>query len=256
MPSNAKFCKKNEMQIKKMKREAELLKIRKEFLEMEGYRIEVAENSFILFENEEDYLNIFYLEKVIFDFINNLLYNEDKDKEIRIYFRLSLIEKYLKSLPKFRKIKIFYDDTNYENPFKIKFPFICCFEDLDKRCKYLDEIVDLHRRNNDGINENDCQLYEGKCLDKKFFNIINLLYNRIDIEYYKRKQNKFECYNTEKFHHRFFYPNLIMFYNSDTDIDSDSDKDIDSDSDKDKDSDLDTDSDSDSDSDSDKDKIR
>ena len=62
---------------------------------MEGYRIEVAERSFILFENEEDYLNIFYLEKVVFDFINNLLNNEDKDKEIRIYFRLSLIEKVL-----------------------------------------------------------------------------------------------------------------------------------------------------------------
>ena len=91
---------------------------------MEGYRIEVAEKSFILFENEEDYLNIFYLEKVVFDFINNLLNNEDKDKEIRIYFRLSLIEKVLKSLPKYRNIKIFYDESKYENPFRIKFPLI------------------------------------------------------------------------------------------------------------------------------------
>ena len=48
-------------------------KIRKKFLELKGYRIKVSKNSFILFENEQDYLNLFYLEKVVFDFINNLL---------------------------------------------------------------------------------------------------------------------------------------------------------------------------------------
>ena len=54
-------------------------------------------------------MNIFYVEKVIFDFINNLLLNEGKYKDVKVYFRLSLIEKYLKSLLKFRNIKIFYD---------------------------------------------------------------------------------------------------------------------------------------------------
>ena len=47
-------------------------KIKKKFLEFKGYRIKVSKNSFILFENEQDYLNLFYLEKVVFDFINNL----------------------------------------------------------------------------------------------------------------------------------------------------------------------------------------
>ena len=84
-------------------------------------------------------MNLFYPEKVVFDFINNLLYNKDKDKEIRLYFRLTLINKYLKSLPKKRKIEIFYD-ARFENPFKIKFPFISCFEDLKKRDVYLKEI--------------------------------------------------------------------------------------------------------------------
>ena len=116
------------------------MKIKKKFLKLKGYRIEVSENSFILFENEEDYMNIFCLEKVIFDFINNLLFNKDKDKDkgndVRVYFRLSLIDKYLKSLPKFRKIKIFYDHRKSENPFEIKFPFICSFEDYSKRIKY------------------------------------------------------------------------------------------------------------------------
>ena len=86
-------------------------------------------------------MNLFYLEKVVFDFINNLLYNKDKDKdkEIRLYFRLTLIYKYLKSLPKKRKIQIYYN-ARFENPFKIKFPFISCFEDLKKRDVYLKEI--------------------------------------------------------------------------------------------------------------------
>ena len=113
MPSSAKLCK----------------KIKKKVLELKGYRIEVSKNSFILFENEQVYLNLFYLEKVVFDFINNLLYNKDKDKdkEIRLYFRLTLIYIYLKSLPKKRKIQIYYN-ASFENPFKIKFPFISCFE--------------------------------------------------------------------------------------------------------------------------------
>ena len=113
--------------------------IKKKFLKLKGYRIEVAENSYILFENEQDYLNLFYLEKVVFDFINNLLYNRDFNKNIRLYFRLTLINKYLESLPKYRKIKIFYEE-GYKNPFKVKFPYISCFEELDKKREYLKEI--------------------------------------------------------------------------------------------------------------------
>ena len=108
-------------------------------------KIDFLENE-ILFENEQDYLNLFYLEKVVFDFIKNLLYNKDLDKELRIYFRLTLINNYLKSLPNYTEIKIFYD-VRYENPFKVKFPFICCFEDLDKRGEYLKEIEFLGREN-------------------------------------------------------------------------------------------------------------
>ena len=51
---------------KKMKHKVKKEKIMKEFLKMEGYRIEVSERSFILFENEEFFMDIFYLEKVFF----------------------------------------------------------------------------------------------------------------------------------------------------------------------------------------------
>ena len=147
MSSVAKLCKQMKHKVKKEKIEAENLKIMKEFLEMEGYRIEVSEKSFILFEDEEHYMNILCLEIVIFDFINNLLYSEDEGKEARVYFRLSSIRKYLKNLPRFRIIKIFYDDKKCENPFKIKFPFISYFEDDDKNEEYYHKIKELHHRN-------------------------------------------------------------------------------------------------------------
>ena len=149
MTYTEKFSKKKKH---KEKIEAENLKIMKEFLKMEGYRIEVSERSFILFEDEEHYKNVFYLEKVIFDFINNLLYSEDRGKEIRVYFHL-LIKKYLGSLERFRTIKIFYDDTKCENPFKIKFPFISYFEDIDKKQEYYHKIKELHRTKNKGKKE-------------------------------------------------------------------------------------------------------
>ena len=215
MSSTAKFCE----------------KIKKKFLKMEGYRIKVSKNSYILFENEQDYLNTFYLEKVVFDFINNLLYNKDIDKEIRIYFRLTLILKYLESLPKCTIIKILYD-SRYENPFETKFPFICCLDDFEKRDEYKKEILFL-------IDESenyrvtycncycvcsecdcgcDCNLYfcndcdcdcdcdcedhcycirdgvyfEGETLIEKYFKLYDLLYERIGTEYHKVNQDEFE----------------------------------------------------------------
>ena len=53
MSSTAKFCKKMKRKVKKVNIEAEILKIKKKFLKLEGYRIEVSENSFILFEKKK-----------------------------------------------------------------------------------------------------------------------------------------------------------------------------------------------------------
>ena len=85
-----------------------------------GYKIKVDKNSYILFK-KEDYEILFCLERVFFDLFKNLLFNDD-DKEIRVFFRLSLIEKYVKKLPEI-KIKIFYDiKRRSKNPVRIKFP--------------------------------------------------------------------------------------------------------------------------------------
>ena len=111
---------------------------------MEGYRIKVGENGYILFKKEEDYLNLFCLEKAFFDFYNNLFL----DKEgIRLFFRLTLIEKYIESLTKNKskiknkiKIKILYDEDKSENPLEMKFPSITCGGEEDIKEKAFDKI--------------------------------------------------------------------------------------------------------------------
>ena len=171
-------------------------------------------------------MNILCLEKVIFDFINNLLYSEDEGKEARVYFRFSSIRKYLKNLPRFRIIKIFYDDKKCENPFKIKFPFISYFEDDDKKEEYYHKIKELHRRNkkNKGkkvIKREDCQLYEGKCLYKKFILFIKVLYRRIEIKYYRRNKNKISDMDIYSYVIRYKNRNIIRITDKDTDLESD-----------------------------------
>ena len=62
------------------------------------------------------------MKEYFFDIFKNLLFNDDYDDyQIRVFFRLSLIKKYVKKLPKI-KIKIFYDKNRSKNPFRIKFP--------------------------------------------------------------------------------------------------------------------------------------
>ena len=241
MASFAMLCKK--MQSKaKTNGEDDFMKKKEEFFKMKRFIIEFAENSFILFENEEDYLNIYYLEKVIFYFINNLLYNEDKDKEIRIYFRLSLIEKYLKSLPKYRKIKIFYDEKEYENPYKIKFPFISYMDYHDKRQEYEDIMEEL-----------EGSFYENVTLFNKYAKVYYLLHKRIHIQYFKRKQNDYaydQYLNTFNYNCP-YYIKGFMHYDSESESDTESDTESGINTNRDTDTDTDRDTDTDSDIDTD-----
>ena len=52
-------------------------------MNLKGYRINVGEGSFILFEKEESYLEMFCLEKVFSNFYNDL-FNEKEG--IRFFF--------------------------------------------------------------------------------------------------------------------------------------------------------------------------
>ena len=90
MSSSAKLS--NKKQSKENIKSLELLKNKEKFMNLKGYRIKVGEDTFILFEKEEDYLVLFYIEKVFFDFHNNLFYEKEG---IRLFFSLSVLENIL-----------------------------------------------------------------------------------------------------------------------------------------------------------------
>ena len=56
-------------------------------------------------------MNLINIERVFFDLFKNLLFKHDEDKNIRLFFRLLLIEKYIKSLSEI-KIRILFDEKN------------------------------------------------------------------------------------------------------------------------------------------------
>ena len=131
MSSTAKSCKENNKKIC----------IKKEkFMKLEGYRIKVGEDTYILFKNEAFYLQMLYLEKVYFDIYKQLFNNKEV---LPLIFRLNTLEIYLKYFMKYYhsiQIKVFYDRRKYENPLKIKFPNLTWRVDEDRKEEIEEEI--------------------------------------------------------------------------------------------------------------------
>ena len=136
MTSSARYCKEKMKRKAKERRDVEVMKERRAFLKMEGYRFKVDECSYILFESEEDYFILYCLEK---DFYNNLFFEQE---EIILFYRLSMIEKYIEGLSKI-KIKVLYDEKKIENSFRVKFPNICRGESYKTKYEVLDKIENL-----------------------------------------------------------------------------------------------------------------
>ena len=92
-----------------------------------GYKVKVGKKSYMIFEEKDHYLNLFYLEKVYSEYYNELISTEIDDIIIKAYdeetiiFLISLIEKYIETFPLI-KIIVYYNDDDDENPFLIKFP--------------------------------------------------------------------------------------------------------------------------------------
>ena len=164
MPSTAKSCKEDK----------KLLKEKEKFMKLKGYRIKVGEDTFILFKNEAFYLQMLYLEKVVFD-IHKQLFN--RKEVISLIFRLKTLRIYLKYFMKhYRSIKInvFYDRSKYENPLKIKFPHLTCCVDNDRKEEIEDEIFN----------------YENEQLEDTYFKIIYWVIDAIDVKYTKKIELK------------------------------------------------------------------
>ena len=72
-----------------------------------GYKIKVDKKSYLLFEKEEHYEILSHLKRVFLDLFKNNIFLNDEHKKIRVFFRMTVIENYVKKLPEI-KIKSFY----------------------------------------------------------------------------------------------------------------------------------------------------
>ena len=137
----------------------------------EGYKIKVDKKSYSLFEKEEHYEILIYLERVFFDLFKNLMFINDEHKKIRVFFRITLIEKYIKKLPEI-KIKSFYDKQKCKNPFEIRFPNL---RYLGYSC-YLDVVNEI-RENIEDLRNRE--------IEDKFIDLTDIINKKINIKYYK-----------------------------------------------------------------------
>ena len=212
MSSSTKLCNKIEKQSKEKIESVELFKNKENFMNLKGYRLTVGEDSFILFEKEEDYLVLFYLEKVFFDFHNNLFYEKEG---IRLFFRLSVLEKYIKCLREI-KIYVFYDEDKSENPLKIKFPNMSYGEDFKTGEEIVEKIEILEEMNK----------LENIPLMEKYFSVINILGEIISVIYFKRYMNICSIFYEKNLKVTYTDKDIVIDTDTDTDTDLDTDSDI------------------------------
>ena len=120
MPSNVKFYKENKVLINAESSTANTFE--KSLILDNGYKVEVDEKSYLMFEKEDHYLFLVYLESIIFDLFKNIRFGKE-EKEIRVFFHFTLLEKCLGNLKKIL-IESFYIENESINPFKKRFPYL------------------------------------------------------------------------------------------------------------------------------------
>ena len=112
---------------------------------VKSFKIKVDKNSYLLLEKEEDYLILKYLERIFFDLFRNISFTNDEHKKIRVFFRMALIENYLKNLNGI-KLKSCYI-KKCKNPFKIRFPNLSRIEHFvysEENYKILEDLNVMH----------------------------------------------------------------------------------------------------------------
>ena len=83
-----------------------------------------------------------YLERMIFDLFKNIRF-QNEEKEIRVFFRFTLIEKCLENLKEIL-IESFYNKNESINPFKIRFPHLWYMKNYNYASRKYNIVDDLH----------------------------------------------------------------------------------------------------------------
>ena len=139
-------------------------------MKLEGYRIEISQNSYILFNKEKDYLNLLKIENQIRYLFKDLFQGQCDKKEI--YKNIDAI-KNLNNC-ELEEIEIFYNPYESENPFRVKFPYICFYEDEEKK---------------DNLNYS-IKKFKDEKLEMKSHNLGHIFKNTIIINYYQKERSR------------------------------------------------------------------
>ena len=91
MSSTAKFLKRSQAKTKIKYIKKEILCLKEKFMKLEGYRIEISQNSYILFNKEKDYLNLLKIENQTRYLFKDLFQGRCDKKEI--YNNIDVIKK-------------------------------------------------------------------------------------------------------------------------------------------------------------------
>ena len=78
-------------------------------MQSNGYRLNVENSKYLIFESEDYSKKIYHLERIAFDLIDFCEFSEDnQEKQDEIYSRMLAMENYLESLPiQHSKLNIF-----------------------------------------------------------------------------------------------------------------------------------------------------
>ena len=137
-------------------------------MQSNGYRLNVENSKYLIFESEDYSKKIYHLERIAFDLIDFCEFNEDnQEKQDEIYSRILAMENFLESLPVI-KIKVCDDkfDFNtqdiddFEDPFGIEFPTIDCYFHTTRFEEYSDFVTFYNTLKSDEVKEKFKDLFK------------------------------------------------------------------------------------------------
>ena len=130
-------------------------------MQSNGYRLNVENSKYLIFDSEDYSKKIYHLEKIAFDLIDFCEFSEDnQEKQDEIYSRMLAMENFLESLPVI-KIKVCDDkfdfntqDINdFEDPFGIEFPTIDYYFHTTHFEEYSDFVTFYNTLKSDEVKE-------------------------------------------------------------------------------------------------------
>ena len=149
-------------------------------MQSNGYRMNVEDSKYLIFESKNHSKKLRKLETVAFDLIDFCEFCEDnEEKQDDIYSRMLKMESYLESLP-FIKIKTYdgrfdlntQDEDDFVDPFEIEFPTLNYHFQTTYLENYSDFVTFYNTLKTDEVKQKFRDLFKaiGKLLDIKYVN--------------------------------------------------------------------------------------